>query len=138
MGPLLFLLYINDLPGLWANISKLYADDGKIIGKVGTQEGVQKEQNGLDLASDWVVDWLMQLNEEKCMVAHIGKRNPNNTYTIRKPGGARVELQSSEGERDLGVRVDNELGFSQHIRAAISLEKVSRQRKKTNTVRQLP
>ena len=114
------MLYINDLPGLWTNISKLYADAGKIIGKVGTQEGVRKVQNDLDTASDWVIDWLMQLNEEKCMVVHIGKRNPNSTYTIRKPGGARVELQSSEGERDLGVRVDNELGFSQHIRAATS------------------
>ena len=108
------------ITSLWANISKLYADDGKIIGKVGTQEGVHKVQNDLDLASDWVIDWLMQLNEEKCMVVHIGKRNSNSTYTIRKPGGEKVELQSSEGERDLGVRVDNELGFSQHIRAATS------------------
>ena len=49
---------------------------------------------------------------------HIGKRNPNATYTIRKPDGTRVELQSSEGERDLGVKIDNELTFSEHIRAA--------------------
>ena len=77
-------------------------------------------QNDLDLASDWVIDWLMKQNEEKCIVVHIGKRNPNSTYTIRKPDGARLEIQSSEGERDLGVRVDSELGFSQHIRAATS------------------
>ena len=48
----------------------------------------------------------------------MGKRNANTTYTIRKPDGTRVELQSSEGERDLGVKVDNELAFSEHIRAA--------------------
>ena len=47
----------------------------------------------------------------------MGKRNPNNSYTIRKPDGTRVELQSSMGERDLGVKVDNELAFSEHIRA---------------------
>ena len=46
--------------------------------------------------------------------------NPNSTYTIRKPDGIRVELRKSEGERDLGVRLDNELGFSQHIRAVTS------------------
>ena len=32
LGPLLFLLFINDLPDLWMNLSKFYADDGKIIG----------------------------------------------------------------------------------------------------------
>ena len=45
-------------------------------------------------------------------------RNPKATYTIRRSDGTRVELQSSEGERDLGVKVDNELTFSEHIRAA--------------------
>jgi len=120
LGPLLFLLYINDLPGLWTNKSKFYADDGKIIGQVGTEEGVRTVQNDLDAVSDWVLDWLMQLNCEKCAVVHIGKRNPNSTYTIRKPDGIRVELRKSEGERDLGVRLDNELGFSQHIRAVTS------------------
>ena len=48
----------------------------------------------------------------------MGKRNPKATYTIRRSDGTRVELQSSEGERDLGVKVDNELTFSEHIRAA--------------------
>ena len=101
------------------NVSKFYADDSKIIGKeVDTNEGVQKVQADLDAASDWVDDWLMQLNYGKCAALHMGKRNPNTTYTIRKPDGTRVELQSSEGERDLGVKVDNELAFSEHIRAA--------------------
>ena len=31
LGPLLFLLYINDLSDLWTNVSKFYADDSKII-----------------------------------------------------------------------------------------------------------
>jgi len=48
----------------------------------------------------------------------MGKQNPNTTYTFRKPDGTRVELQSSVGEWDLGVKVDNELAFSEHIRAA--------------------
>ena len=119
LGPLLFLLFINDLPDLWMNLSKFYADDGKIIGvEVNTNEGVQKVQADVDAASDWVDNWLMQLNHGKCAVVHMGKQNPNTTYTIRKPDGTRVELQSSEGERDLGVKVDNELAFSEHTRAA--------------------
>ena len=60
----------------------------------------------------------MQLNDGKCAVVHMGKRNPKAKYTIRKQDGTRVELHCSEGERDLGVTVDNELAFSEHIRAA--------------------
>ena len=65
---------------------------GKIIEKVASEEGVRKVQNDLDAASDWVLDWLMQLNKEKCVVVHIGKRNPSSTYTIRKPDGKSAEL----------------------------------------------
>ena len=113
------MLCINDLPDLWMSISKFYAEDGKIIGKeVDTNEGVQRVQADVDAASNWVDDWLMQPNDGKCAVVHMGKRNPNTTYTIRKPDGRQVELQSSEGERDLGVTVDNKLEFSEHIRVA--------------------
>jgi hypothetical protein len=119
LGPLLFLLYINDLPDRWTNENKFYADDGKLVCRdVDRNEGAQSVQADLDIASDWTDDWLMQLNERKCAVVHMGKRNPKATYTIRKSDGTRVELQSSEGERDLGVKVDNELTFSEHIRAA--------------------
>ena len=127
LGPLLFLFYINDLPDLWMNVSKFYADDSKIIGKdVDTQEGVKRVQDDIDATSDWVDDWLMQLNDGKCAVVHMGKRNPKAKYTIRKQDGTRVELHCSEGETDLGVTVDNELAFSEHIRASVNTNKCDR------------
>jgi len=43
LGSLLFLLYMNYLSDLWMNIIKIYAVDGKIIGKeFDTNEGVKK------------------------------------------------------------------------------------------------
>ena len=94
LGPLLFLLYINDLPDLWTSMSKFYADDSKTIGmEVDTNESVQKVQADLGSARDWVDDCLMQLNDGKCAVVHVRKHNPNTTYTICKPDGTRKELQ---------------------------------------------
>ena len=76
-------------------------------------------QADLDATNDWVLDWSMQLNESKCVVVHMGgKLNSNKAYTIRKRDGTRVELQSSEGEKDLGVKVDHGLEFRQQIRSA--------------------
>ena len=102
-------MYINDLPDRWTNENKFYADDGKLVGRdIDTNDGVQKVQADLDAASDRNDKWIMQLNDKKCAVVHMGKQNPQATYTIRKP----------EGEKDLGVTVGNELSFSEHIRAA--------------------
>ena len=117
LGPFLFLLYINDLLDVWMN--KFYADDSKIIGKdVDTQDGVQRVQYYIDATSYWVDNWLMTLNDGKCAVVHMGKRKPKAKFKIRKQDDTRVELHCSEGERDLGVTVNNKLASSEHIRAA--------------------
>ena len=47
-------------------------------------EGVQIVQADIDATNDWADEWLMQLNDGKCAVVHMGKRNPNIAYTIRK------------------------------------------------------
>ena len=96
LGPLLFLLFINDLPDLWINSSKLYADDSKIIGiEVNTNEGVQKVQADVDAASDWVDNWLMQLNHGKCAVMHT-EYHIHDSQTRRHKSGA-SELRERKG-----------------------------------------
>ena len=50
IGPLLFIIYINDLPNGFVNVSKLYADDTKILSDVYSDECVTRVQNDLDKA----------------------------------------------------------------------------------------
>ena len=61
---------------------------------------------------------LIELNDGMCAVVHMGKQNPKKTYTVGKEEGTKAELHNSKDERDLSVKVDNELAISEYIWAA--------------------
>lgn len=57
LGPILFLIYINDLDlNITSTLMKL-ADDTKIGNKVDTSQGIQVLQNDLQLLEEWSVKW---------------------------------------------------------------------------------
>ena len=104
LGPLLFLIYINDLDsGISSDISK-FADDTKLGRIIGSQSDVNILQGDLDKLNEWAVRWQMEFNIDKCSVMNVGRKNPGNRYTI-----SNVSLKRSEGEKDLGVRVSPDL-----------------------------
>ena len=80
LGPLLFVIYINDLPRVLANKCKLYADDSKIK-SLADVESIQADVLAI---SEWARTWLMKLNVAKCKVMHLGKNNPCAKYVREK------------------------------------------------------
>ena len=96
-GPLLFLLFINDMPASTTNRTTLFADDSKVIGNAGSPATIQSH---LHCLSQWADVWQMKFNKSKCSILHIGKDNPKNKYMI-----GHTSLQVVEKERDLGVVV---------------------------------
>ena len=75
IGPLLFVIFINDLPEHIRTHCKLFADDSKIFGKVETEEDQIKVQADLNACHDWAMKWDMYFHPKKCKVMHIGKNN---------------------------------------------------------------
>jgi hypothetical protein len=118
LGPLLFLLYINDMPDKIKNVIKMYADDSKLI-----SNGVHtcEMQNDLNEITQWTQDWLMQLNANKCKVMHIGKNNNKTHYILKIPGNNALDhtLEQTTSERDLGIQLDHKLSFEDQTSKAV-------------------
>ncbi|WP_435362535.1 reverse transcriptase domain-containing protein, partial [Klebsiella pneumoniae] len=75
LGPVLFLIYIDDIDeGLCCKISK-FADDTKIGNRADTPEYRQMIQRDLDKLFNWGQTWQMDFNIDKCKVLNIGSYN---------------------------------------------------------------
>lgn len=116
LGPLLFIIFINDIDDATAGINMIrkFADDTKIANIVETQEDAENLQECLNRLYKWSQDWSMEFNIKKCKVMHIGRRNQSFNYTING-----IELSKVEKERDIGVCVHSNLKPSQHIQESV-------------------
>ena len=107
LGPLLFIIYVNDIDdGITARISK-FADDTKLGMNVADAENVERLQADLRKLGEWSDKWQMPFNVEKCKVMHIGHRNPQAVYSLKNSA-----LESTDMEKDLGVVITSDLKFS--------------------------
>ena len=112
LGPTLFIYYINDLPEVTTTLSKLFADDTKAYSKMKDTTDRDNLQSGISSMDKWTIEWLLKFNEEKIHALHLGKNNPNYDYYI---GENNTLINTSTLEKDLGVFIDPELNFEDHI-----------------------
>ena len=68
LGPILFLIYINDLPDKTRSKVRLFADYTAIYLAVSSLEDAQILQRDLDRLHLWELDWDMEFNPSKCVV----------------------------------------------------------------------
>ena len=116
LGPVLFTIFINDLPECVESTCKIFADDTKVYNITDNNDVIQNDLSNLQ---SWSQTWKLLFNVQKCKVMHVGKKNPRTKYYM---GSADVTDPISVGdeEKDLGVIFDNSLTFDVHIQKAIS------------------
>ena len=98
LGPILFIIYINDLPDIVKSQLKMFADDTKIYGKVNSQDDIYIIQKDLEHLQLWSEEWLLKFNAGKCKTMHMGTGNTQNDYHM-----GQTTLETTEIEKDLGV-----------------------------------
>ena len=75
LGPLLFLVYINDLPNRVSSTVRLFADDCLLYRRIHDTQDTKTLQADLDRLQEWEADWLMEFNPTKCEVITISKKS---------------------------------------------------------------
>eukprot|EP00106_Octopus_bimaculoides_P014629 XP_014782071.1 PREDICTED: RNA-directed DNA polymerase from mobile element jockey-like [Octopus bimaculoides] len=122
IGPVLFLMHINDLPRHVQSHVRLFVDDTKIFARNAIDVTMATLQDDLDRLHEWSTNWQMRFHPEMCSVLRAGNLKTDRKYYIRGQDaqGERtvVELAESELEGDLGVLIDKELTFRNHINQA--------------------
>jgi len=104
LGPLLFIIYINDIDECVAGKILKFADDTKIYHTVYSDEEVSVLQSDLRNLVQWSKDWQMLFNADKCKVMHIGFNNKQAKYDIND-----IQLECVSDEKDLGIIVSEDL-----------------------------
>lgn len=116
LGPLIFLSFINDLPGTLECSSLLYADDLKLFSRIDSTHDALFLQNQLDHLLLWCDQNKLQLNVAKCKImSFTRKKEPTlHRYMLGLSALERVEVF-----RDLGVYFDSQLSFSSHVNETV-------------------
>jgi hypothetical protein len=116
LGPVLFTIFINDLPTNLNSTCKIFADDTKLYNTPTNNDAMQTDINVL---VEWSDTWNLYFNANKCKVLHIGSSNPEKDY-VMKNDNKEVNITKCKEEKDLGVFFDTSLSFDQHINKCIN------------------
>ena len=112
LGPILFLVFINDLPEKLSSQVRLFADDTAVYLTIGGLDDGTVLQNDLDKLSLWESQWDMEFNPSKCQVVRVttARKAINTVYTLH---GQILEVVTSA--KYLGVDISSGLSWNSHI-----------------------
>lgn len=116
LGPLLFLIYINDLPSCVSSYINLFADDCVVYREITCVDDTKALQSDLDAINKWCNIWLMELNIRKCKHMRISRTSSvSSIYHI-----ASTSLETVSSYKYLGIHITSNLSWADHISYVIS------------------
>ena len=112
LGPIMFLLYINDINVKISSSLRLFADDCVLYRIIESNHDHNYLQSDLNVISAWSQSWQMQFNVKKCVTLRCDKSLQRNSFTYylnEEP------LNCVTDHSCLGVLLSSSMSFSSHI-----------------------
>lgn len=112
LSPLLFLIYVNDLPSNTKTRLRLFADDCVIYNPIRNPSDSTDLQEDIDTIVAWCEKWLMPLNLNKCQSMSFSRKCSitNHAYHISSN-----EITRTDCYKYLGVHLTSSLSWVTHI-----------------------
>ena len=114
LGPVLFLIFINDLPDNFRSSVRLFADDCVLYRNIKSPIDCQILQDDLNSLSQWETDWQMKFNVAKCHSMRVTRHLPDKQilfdYTLHQQ-----KLEQVQSAKYLGLTITNNLDWGQHV-----------------------
>ena len=112
LGPLLFLIYINDLTDQLSSECRLFADDALLYN---TREKAQLLQEDLKKLDEWSKNWQLSFNVGKCSVMSIKDSSLSQSYYLNNR-----RLENVNTHPYLGIEFNYDLKWNAHINKIVA------------------
>ena len=117
LGPLLFLVFINDLPNIVKSDIRLFADDTSLyIITDDIQESAKKLNIDLQEINKWAKKWLVNFNPTKTESLLITTKKYSSIPPLVFDGKIVTEVNS---HKHLGIIITTDLTWTAHIDAIV-------------------
>ena len=117
LGPLLFLIYINDLPDVLKSICKIFADDTSLFSKINDIDIRNIDiNNDLVKLSRWAYQWKMSFNPDINKQATKAYFSQSRRKTLPPPIiFSNNHVLTSPCQKHLGLISDSKRSFNEHV-----------------------
>lgn len=115
LGPLLFIIFINDIQSCIKYSDYLmYADDFKIFREIQTYADCELLQHDLAAVYQWSLDNKLYFNINKCLVMTYSRKNQNIVFNYTMNN---LQVDRKNETKDLGIVFHSQLIFNNHLTA---------------------
>ena len=117
LGPLLFLIYINDISTVVNSEIRLFADDCILYRQIQSSTDVNILQEDINSLLRWANKWQMKFNVSKCCILPITRCKQPHSFTYKLGNDA---ISTVKSHQYLGVNISSDLRWNLHIQDIVA------------------
>jgi len=112
LGPLLFLIYINDIVENLSSEIRLFADDCILYKEIRSSSDCVEMQKDIDTLHSWSLEWQMNFNTKKCHTMCITRKRTKPLLDYKLDHEI---LTNVDSHPYLGVIISSDLRWNLHV-----------------------